>query len=194
MMRRPLRWAFGIYLALLITSWLLDRDRSSSLPLDGGWKEIAIEVAGKDGVKQAPLRYRKLVGTDKMLTPVLLIHGSPMASSSFNTLLPELPAGQTYLVPDLPGFGHSKEGFDDYSFDGHAEALKQLLEAEGIKSAHLVAYSQGGGPALKLLSSASERVSSLTLLSSVGVLEHELTGDYFLNQLLYGGQLSRLYN
>ncbi|MGK0456118.1 MAG: membrane protein DedA with SNARE-associated domain/pimeloyl-ACP methyl ester carboxylesterase, partial [Zhongshania aliphaticivorans] len=189
MMRRPLRWAFGIYLALLITSWLLDGDRSSSLPLDGGWKEIAIEVAGKDGVKQAPLRYRKLVGTDKMLTPVLLIHGSPMASSSFNTLLPELPAGQTYLVPDLPGFGHSKEGFDDYSFDGHAEALKQLLEAEGIKSAHLVAYSQGGGPALKLLSSASERVSSLTLLSSVGVLEHELTGDYFLNQLLYGGQL-----
>ena len=189
MKKHFLRRAFGIYLLFLFASWLLDRDHLSPLPAEGDWKEVFVEVSTEAEVGKASLRYRKISGTDETRTPVLLIHGSPMASSSFNPLLQKLPSDRTYLVPDLPGFGHSKYGFIDYSFDGHARALQQLLEVEGIKSVHLVAYSQGGGPALKLLSSNPEQVASLTLLSSIGVIEHELTGDYFLNQMLYGGQL-----
>ena len=189
MKKKVLHRAFGIYLLLLVASWLLERDLPSPLPGEGGWKEVWIKVSTVDGAEEAPLRYRKRPGTDKGLAPVLLVHGSPMASDSFDRLLQELPLDRTYLIPDLPGFGHSKYGFADYSFDGHADALKQLLIAEELESVHLVAYSQGGGPALKLLSSAADQVLSLTLLSSIGVLEHELTGDYFLNRLLYGGQL-----
>ncbi len=186
---KVLRRAFGIYLLLLVASWLLEKDLSSPLPREDGWKEVWIGLSTEDGAKEVPLRYRKRPGVDNRLSPVLLIHGSPMASDSFARLLQELPLDRTYLIPDLPGFGHSKYGFADYSFDGHADALKQLLRAEGLKSIHLVAYGQGGGPALKLLSSASDQILSLTLFSSIGVLEHELTGDYFLNRLLYGGQL-----
>ena len=189
MKKHFLRWALGIYLLLLCASWLLNRDHWSPLPRGGGWKEVFVDVSTKAEAGKAPLRYRKLPCADEAQIPVLLIHGSPMASDCFDPLLRKLPSDRTYLVPDLPGFGHSKYGFDDYSFDGHADALRQLLEAEGIKSVHLVAYSQGGGPALKLLSSNPEQIASLTLLSSIGVLEHELTGDYFLNQVLYGGQL-----
>lgn len=191
--RFVLRWAVVIYLVALIASWLLDKDHPLPLPLEGDWKEIPIDLSAEGGAgKHALLRYRKRPGTDGGRLPVLLIHGSPMASDSLDPLLRELPADRTYLVPDLPGFGYSRYGFTDYSFDGHADALRHLLEAEGLESVHLVAYSQGGGVALKLLSSAPEQIASLTLLSSIGVIEHELTGDYFLNQLLYSVQLFSL--
>ncbi len=190
MKRHVLRWALGIYLSLLIVSWLLEKNNSlPPLPTEGNWKEVWVETSSASQVSKAFLRYRKHLGTNQKLTPVVLIHGSPMASGCFDRLLQELSTDRTYLVPDLPGFGLSVGGFTDYSFSAHADALRQLLKAENVQSAHLVAYSQGGGPALKLLSSAPAEVASLTLLSSIGVLEHELTGDYFLNQLLYGVQL-----
>ena len=189
MKRRLLLRAVAIYLVLLVVSWWFDREHPSSLPTAEGWREIAVSFLADGEVRQAPLRYRKFSGTDKSLAPVLFIHGSPMVSSCFDPLLQKLSSDRTYLIPDLPGFGQSKYGFDDYSFDGHADALRQLLVTEGIGEVHVVAYSQGGGAMLKLLHSSPDRVKSVTFLSSIGVLEHELTGDYFLNQLLYGGQL-----
>ena len=139
-----MRWAVVIYLIALIASWLLDKDHPLPLPLEGDWKEIPIDLSAEgEAGKHALLRYRKRPGTDGGRLPVLLIHGSPMASDSLDPLLRELPADRTYLVPDLPGFGYSRYGFTDYSFDGHAEALRHLLQTEGVESAHLVAYSQG---------------------------------------------------
>ena len=190
--RRVFCWALCLYLGLLAGSWSLDDDRPSPLPKQGGWLEVLIEPLNDEALIPAPLRFREFSGSDAGLTPVLLIHGSPMSSNSFDNLLEQLPENRTYFVPDLPGFGHSKYGFTDYSFEGHARALTQLLDAEGVDSVHLVAYSQGGGSALRLLSEMPERISSLTLLSSIGVIEYELAGDYFLNQLLYGVQLTGL--
>ena len=55
--------------------------------------------------------------------------------------------------------------------------------------AHFIAYSLGGGVALEFYRLAPERVESLTLLSSIGVQELELLGDYHLNHALYALQL-----
>ena len=50
----------------------------------------------------------------------------------------------------------------------------------------------GGGVALELYRLAPERVASLVLLSSIGVQEMELLGDYSLNHVVHGLQLVAL--
>lgn len=184
-MRIPKRRLAAIYLLVLVLSWVVMSTRRIPLPAGSEWREFPI--AGKAG-EPAMLRYRKFPGTDPALAPLVLVHGSPMASSCFDPLLAKLPRDRTILVPDLPGFGASSAGFSDFSFTGHAAALGKLLEKEGVVKANWVAYSQGGGPVLELSASNPEAFESLVLLSSIGVQEYELTGDYFLNHVLHGAQ------
>ena len=176
------RWMVSIYLILMALSWICMSHRKVPLPTGAEWREIS--VPGNHGM----LRYRKFPGSNPQLAPIILVHGSPMASSCFDPLLDQLPRNRTILVPDLPGFGASSVGFTDFSFAGHAAALEELLDRENHKTAHWVAYSQGGGPVLELSGTRPDAFVSLTLLSSIGVQDYELTGDYFLNHVLHGAQ------
>lgn len=176
------RWVVSIYLILLALSWIRMSHRKVPLPTGTEWR--GIRVPGN----HAMLRYRKFPGNNPQLAPLILVHGSPMASSCFDPLLDQLPRNRTILVPDLPGFGASSVGFTDFSFAGHAAALGELLNHENHKTAHWVAYSQGGGPVLELSGTRPDAFVSLTLLSSIGVQDYELTGDYFLNHVLHGAQ------
>jgi len=173
-----------IWVSLLPISWWFMSVREQALPPGPEWHEVKVPVGGES---TTPMRYRKLPG-DPSKPAVLLIHGSPMASSCFDPLLGEISRERTLLVPDLPGFGFSKYGFTDYSFVAHAEALQALLKHEDAGHVHVVAYSQGGGPALELAGRDPAAFASLTLLSSVGTQEYELSGDYFLNHVLHGAQ------
>ncbi|MBC7980475.1 MAG: alpha/beta fold hydrolase [Armatimonadetes bacterium] len=188
-MKFPKKLLIAGYLLLLVASWITMSNRSAPLPATGNWREFRIPLAHSES---APLRYRIFLGSDPSKPPVLLLHGSPMASHSFDALIEKLPRDRTYIIPDLPGFGESAFGFTDYSFIAQAKALDQLLERETTIPAHVVAYSQGGGPALELYAISPGKIASLTLLSSIGVQEHELTGDYFLNHTLHGVQLTVL--
>jgi len=179
------RLLVALYLLAIVVSWVVMSNRRISLPQGLGWQEISIPI---DGGKSAMLRYRRFPGMNLDLAPLVLVHGSPMASSCFDPLLAVLPRDRTILVPDLPGFGASSSGFSDFSFPAHADALAHLLDAENYKSAHWVAYSQGGGPVLNLSARMPTAFDSIVMLSSIGVQEHELTGDYFLNHILHGTQ------
>jgi len=97
------------------------------------------------------------------------------------------------LAPDLPGFGYSTRGIDDYGFASHAEYLLQFLDRLGVQRVHLVAYSMGGGAAVHMAAERPERIASLSLISSIGVQELELLGDYHLNHALHGFQLGVLW-
>lgn len=184
-MKKKLRGRFIlVWVSLLPISWWFMSVREQALPPGPEWHEIQVP-AGEGSV--IPMRYRKLPG-DPAKPAVLLIHGSPMASSCFDPLLREISRDRTLLVPDLPGFGFSKYGFTDYSFTAHAEALQALLKREDSGPVHVVAYSQGGGPALELAGMDPGALASLILLSSIGTQEYELSGDYFLNHVLHGAQ------
>jgi len=125
---------------------------------------------------------------------VLLIHGSPMAASHvFPELIENLPDSWRILSPDLPGFGTSTQKVPDYSIKAHADYLLQFMDRLDIERAHLVAYRMGGGVAIHLAAEAPERVVSVILLSSIGVQELELLGDYHLNRALHGTQLTLLW-
>lgn len=125
--------------------------------------------------------------------PVVLIHGSPGSKDNFRRLAPILARRHRVIVPDLPGFGGSDRAVPDYSFRAHAMYIRQLLDAAGIGRAHVVGFSMGGAVALSLTDLAPERVSSLTMLSAIGVQELELTGNYHINHAVHGAQLAALW-
>jgi pimeloyl-ACP methyl ester carboxylesterase len=124
---------------------------------------------------------------------VVLLHGSPGRKGDFATVVPRLAKTYRVIVPDLPGFGDSEHDIPDYSFRAHARYVLELLDALGIDDAHVVGFSMGGGVALSMADLAPKRVRSITMLSSIGVQEMELLGDYGLNHAVHGAQLAGLW-
>jgi pimeloyl-ACP methyl ester carboxylesterase len=124
---------------------------------------------------------------------ILLLHGSPGRKDDFRRFAPLLGERLRVIVPDLPGFGSSTRALRDYSLRAHAIYVRQLLDALGIPRVHVLGYSMGGGAAVTLTDIAPERVTSLTLLSAIGVQEMELTGDYYVNHAVHGLQLAALW-
>jgi pimeloyl-ACP methyl ester carboxylesterase len=130
---------------------------------------------------------------DSSKMPVILIHGSPGSGQVMAALSQLLSTEFRVIVPDLPGFGSSTREMPDYSFRTHAEYLIELMDALKIPKAQLVGFSMGGGVVLSMYQIAPERVSSVAMLSAIGVQEYELTGSYRLNHLIHGAQLGVLW-
>lgn len=127
-------------------------------------------------------------------SPVLLLHGSPAASTSMMGLHAGIAsAGYRALTPDLPGFGRSTRDIPDYSAKAHARYLLAWMDSLGVASAHFLAYSMSGAVTLEAYRMAPERVRSIIMLSAIGVQELELTGDYHLNHAVHAIQLGGLW-
>lgn len=126
-------------------------------------------------------------------TPVVLLHGSPGGRFDFDGVLDPLAADRCAIAPDLPGFGDSTRRVPDYSVQAHAAYVEALLAALREPRAHVVGFSMGGGVAIALAARHPERVASLTLLSGLGVQEHELFGRYGVNHVVHGVQLAALW-
>lgn len=125
--------------------------------------------------------------------PVLLIHGSPGSSDVLRGLMEQMPPRYRCIVPDLPGFGASTHELAGYSFKAHARYLLELMDRLGIRRAHLVAFSMGGGVALSMAALAPDRVASIAMISAIGVQEHELAGSYTINHAAHGALLLALW-
>ena len=97
--------------------------------------------------------------------------------------------GRRTIAPDLPGFGASDHRVADYSSRGHADSILKLLDRLEVARFHVLGFSMGGAVALHLADQAPERVASVILMSSIGVQELELLGDYRVNHGLHGLQL-----
>lgn len=178
----------SLYLALLVASTAVRLLRPAP-ELPPGVKAIELPALAHDGttVSTPPLRlaWRELGDAASTKTPLLLLHGSPGSSGDLRALAAELPGDRRLLIPDLPGFGASSRRLPDHSILTHARTLLAWLDRLGISRVDVVAISQGGGVAIHLTGLAPERVRSLTLLSSIGVQELELLGDYSLNHALH---------
>ena len=186
-MKRVLALVYG---GLLILSGIW-KERHPHMPPPGpGQSTVAIAVTGEAGSQETVIRYLDTAKENADDRPVLvLLHGSPMASSFFDPMIPKLAGEFRLIVPDLPGFGRSQRRIADYSIDTHARYLKALLDELEVTSYHLIGYSMGGGVALAYTQLEEKEVASLTLLSSIGLQEYELLGDYTLNRALHAVQL-----
>lgn len=156
---------------------------------------------------------------DDSKLPVILLHGSPGDSDVFDLYMLRLnhdpiadshkaptgpgetsdtpftciPGERRLIAPDLPGFGDSSKDLPDYSFLAHAHYVLELMDKLGIRRAHVVGFSLGGGVVLQMARIAPERVASVTLQSAINVQEMEMLGDYHINHGIHGAQLGLLW-
>ncbi len=185
MKRLGLRLLFLVLLLLAASNaWRL-LGPAPPLPAD----RLQITVSGAETGAQF-FAWREKGPTSRLQPPVVLLNGSPPIDRLLEPLARVIgQRGRQVLLPDLPGFGHSTTPSGGYAFGTQAELLGAWMDSLSLPPVHLVAYSQSGGAALHLADARPELLASLTLLSSIGVIEHELLGDYTLNHSLHGLQL-----
>ena len=97
---------------------------------------------------------------------LVLLHGLGATSSTWTPTARRLgEAGHACLVPDLLGFGSSLRIGTTFGLDEQADAVLRLLDAHGVRRAHLVAHSWGAVVAAAVTRRAPERVERLTLVA-----------------------------
>lgn len=195
------KWAVGLllgYIVLLLISQSVRLLQDDPWPAPEALASVMLSSEKTVQGKNKPAMQIRYFDTAPHALPdqpvILLLHGSPMAGSRvFLKFIETLEGHGRVLAPDLPGFGFSTRRIDDYSFKSHAAHLIKFLDQLQVRRVHLVAYSMGGGAAIEMATAKPNRIASLTLISSIGVQELELLGDYHLNHALHGLQLGALW-
>ena len=100
--------------------------------------------------------------------PILLVHGEPTWSFLYRKMIPTLSAVGRVVAPDLIGFGRSDKPIDRhwYSYERHAAALGQLVDALALDSFTVVVQDWGGPIGLRVALEREERCRSLVILNT----------------------------
>jgi 3-oxoadipate enol-lactonase len=99
-------------------------------------------------------------------TPLVLVHGFPLDSSSWNEIIPFLEDKFDIVTPDLRGFGQSTTIASPHSMSDMADDLAGLLDHLGIGKTAMAGHSMGGYVALAFAKKYPNRVIGLGLVSS----------------------------
>jgi pimeloyl-ACP methyl ester carboxylesterase len=100
--------------------------------------------------------------------PTLYLHGIPTSSDDWAPFL-ERTGG---IAPDLIGFGRSsKGGHLDYSLDGLATFVEQLLDELGVDRVDLVAHQWGAAVGAVFAARHPDRVARITALQPLPLIE-----------------------
>ena len=136
---------------------------------------MAYIKVGEENSADIELYYEDL-GSGK---PVLLIHGWPLSSASWERQTAALLAsGRRVIAYDRRGFGRSTKPSIGYDYDTLATDTYKLIEALDLHDVTLVGFSMGGGEVARYLGKYAEpgRVSKAVFMSSVApALRH--SGD-----------------
>lgn len=101
--------------------------------------------------------------------PVVLIHGWPLSSRSWERQVPALlKAGYRVIAYDRRGFGQSSRPGSGYDYDTLADDLHALLTRLDLRKAALVGFSMGGGEVARYLGRyGTERVQKAVFIAAV---------------------------
>ncbi len=112
------------------------------------------------------LTVRTAAATSAAAEPAMLVHGLGGSSLNWTDLMGLLADRLASRAPDLPGFGYSPPPDDgDYTVEGHARAVIDLVEADARGPVHLMGNSLGGAVATVVAALRPDLVRTLTLVS-----------------------------
>jgi non-heme chloroperoxidase len=101
--------------------------------------------------------------------PVVLIHGWPLSSASWEKQVPALVrAGYRVVTYDRRGFGNSSRPYNGYDYDTLADDLNTLMNKLDLREATLVGFSMGGGEVARYLGRyGTERVKRAVFMAAI---------------------------
>jgi non-heme chloroperoxidase len=101
--------------------------------------------------------------------PVVLIHGYPLSSASWEKQIPVLlEAGYRVIAFDRRGFGKSDQPTSGYNYDTFAEDLHKVIHHLKLRDFALVGFSMGGGEVARYIGKyGSKGVSKAVIISGV---------------------------
>ncbi len=101
--------------------------------------------------------------------PVILIHGYPLSSTSWEKQVPVLlGAGYRVIAYDRRGFGKSSQPTTGYNYDTFAEDLQKLVQHLKLRDFVLVGFSMGGGEVARYIGKyGSKDVSKAVIMGGV---------------------------
>jgi pimeloyl-ACP methyl ester carboxylesterase len=102
-------------------------------------------------------------------SPVLIVHGIGGHKEDWAGLVTALSATHTAYAMDMLGFGASGKTSATITITQQAEALKALMDQQGIKKAVLVGNSLGAWVVVTFANKYPERVSKLVLSDAAGL-------------------------
>jgi pimeloyl-ACP methyl ester carboxylesterase len=105
--------------------------------------------------------------------PLLLLHGFAEDGTIWNGQVEYLKKNHPILVPDLPGSGRSSLLSGPTSMEELADAIKAVLDAEGVGQAVLIGHSMGGYIALAFAAKYPERLRACGLFHSTAYPDTE---------------------
>ena len=104
--------------------------------------------------------------------PLIIIHGLLGASGNWATLVRKAYSVHfTAVTPDLRNHGRSPHD-DDFSYPAMAADILELMDEEGMDSAHILGHSMGGKLAMYLALHHPERVRKL-IVADIGPRAYE---------------------
>ena len=96
--------------------------------------------------------------------PVVMLHGAPADSRTWQWMLPDLARDHTVIAWDAPGFGQSSDIDDTWRAEQFADALAAFIAALGVEHPHLVGHSFGTMITLSLFQRHPAVPASLVLI------------------------------
>src|SRR5215469_10113729 len=101
--------------------------------------------------------------------PVVLIHGYPLSSASWEKQVPALlEAGFRVVAYDRRGFGKSSQPTTGYNYDTFAEDLHKVVSKLKLRDFTLVGFSMGGGEVARYIGKyGSKNVSKAVIMGGV---------------------------
>jgi non-heme chloroperoxidase len=101
--------------------------------------------------------------------PVILIHGYPLSSASWEKQVPALvAAGYRVIAYDRRGFGKSSQPTSGYNYDTFAEDLHKLVTHLKLRDFGLVGFSMGGGEVARYIGKyGSKNVNKAVIIGGI---------------------------
>ncbi|VTU18674.1 2-hydroxy-6-oxo-6-phenylhexa-2,4-dienoate hydrolase [Variovorax sp. SRS16] len=103
---------------------------------------------------------------DPAAPAVLFLHQSPRSWAEYRAVLPLVGQRHHAIAMDTVGFGDSAPPPWPPSIERWSQVAAELLDALGIRRAHVVGHHTGGVIAVELAAAFPERVASLVLSST----------------------------
>ncbi len=101
--------------------------------------------------------------------PVVLIHGWPQSSASWEKQLqPLITSGHRVIAYDRRGFGQSSQPATGYEYDTLARDLDTILTRLDLSDVSLVGFSMGGGEVARYIGKhGTARICAAVLISAI---------------------------